>query len=120
VIAALLHDAVEDTWRLARLHDIDANFGKEVARIVEGCSDSSGVFCSPFVPRLFLELLPVDDRCHCVRRGTGLRTPVLFDATQYFAERCSSWRSRDVLSVFVSSSDAAKESMEVWKNQPVK
>ena len=39
-IAALLHDAVEDAGGMPRLHDIDANFGKEVARIVEGCSDS--------------------------------------------------------------------------------
>jgi (p)ppGpp synthase/HD superfamily hydrolase len=40
VIAALLHDAVEDEGGLPRLHDIEANFGKEVAKIVEGCTDS--------------------------------------------------------------------------------
>src|SRR5271155_4643372 len=40
VIAALLHDAVEDEGGLPRLHDIEANFGKEVAAIVEGCTDS--------------------------------------------------------------------------------
>ena len=40
VIAALLHDAVEDAGGIPRLRDIDANFGKEVARIVEGCTDS--------------------------------------------------------------------------------
>jgi (p)ppGpp synthase/HD superfamily hydrolase len=40
VIGALLHDAVEDEGGLPRLRDIDANFGKEVARIVEGCTDS--------------------------------------------------------------------------------
>lgn len=39
-IAALLHDTVEDAGGMPRLHDIEANFGKEVARIVEGCSDS--------------------------------------------------------------------------------
>lgn len=39
-IAALLHDAVEDAGGLPRLHDIEANFGKEVAAMVEGCSDS--------------------------------------------------------------------------------
>lgn len=39
-IAALLHDAVEDAGGMPRLRDIEANFGKEVARIVEGCSDS--------------------------------------------------------------------------------
>ena len=40
VIAALLHDAVEDAGGLPRLRDIEANFGKEVAAIVEGCTDS--------------------------------------------------------------------------------
>jgi (p)ppGpp synthase/HD superfamily hydrolase len=40
VIAALLHDAVEDEGGLPRLRDIEAKFGKEVAKIVEGCTDS--------------------------------------------------------------------------------
>src|SRR5258708_4959335 len=40
VIAALLHDAVEDGGGWPRLRDIEANFGKEVAKIVEGCTDS--------------------------------------------------------------------------------
>jgi (p)ppGpp synthase/HD superfamily hydrolase len=40
VIAALLHDAVEDAGGMPRLRDVEANFGPEVARIVEGCSDS--------------------------------------------------------------------------------
>jgi (p)ppGpp synthase/HD superfamily hydrolase len=40
VIGALLHDAVEDEGGLPRLRDIEANFGKEVATIVEGCTDS--------------------------------------------------------------------------------
>jgi (p)ppGpp synthase/HD superfamily hydrolase len=39
-IAALLHDAVEDEGGLPRLHDIEAKFGKQVAKIVEGCTDS--------------------------------------------------------------------------------
>src|SRR5579864_6945138 len=39
-IAALLHDAVEDAGGRPRLHDIEANFGQDVAEIVEGCSDS--------------------------------------------------------------------------------
>jgi (p)ppGpp synthase/HD superfamily hydrolase len=43
LIAALLHDAVEDEGGLPRLRDIEANFGKEVADIVEGCTDSFGV-----------------------------------------------------------------------------
>ncbi len=40
VIGALLHDAVEDEGGLPRLRDIEANFGREVATIVEGCTDS--------------------------------------------------------------------------------
>jgi GTP pyrophosphokinase len=40
VIAALLHDAVEDHGGTLRLEDIRCNFGIEVARIGEGLSDS--------------------------------------------------------------------------------
>lgn len=40
VIAALLHDAVEDHGGLPRLEDIRSNFGEDVARMVEGLSDS--------------------------------------------------------------------------------
>lgn len=40
IIAALLHDAVEDEGGLPRLRDIEAKFGPEVAKMVEGCSDS--------------------------------------------------------------------------------
>lgn len=40
VIAALLHDAVEDQGGLPRLKDIEQNFGPNVARMVEGLSDS--------------------------------------------------------------------------------
>jgi (p)ppGpp synthase/HD superfamily hydrolase len=40
VIAALLHDAVEDHGGEARLNDIEHNFGADVARMVEGLSDT--------------------------------------------------------------------------------
>lgn len=40
VIAALLHDAVEDQGGEARLADIRARFGYEVAAIVWGCTDA--------------------------------------------------------------------------------
>jgi (p)ppGpp synthase/HD superfamily hydrolase len=40
VIAALLHDAAEDHGGLVRLRDIEHNFGSNVARMVEGLSDS--------------------------------------------------------------------------------
>jgi (p)ppGpp synthase/HD superfamily hydrolase len=40
VIAALLHDAAEDHGGVPRLKDIEYNFGSNVARMVEGLSDS--------------------------------------------------------------------------------
>ncbi len=40
VIAALLHDAVEDHGGWPRLEDIKQNFGPNVARMVEGLTDS--------------------------------------------------------------------------------
>ena len=40
IIAALLHDAVEDHGGALRLEDIRQNFGPDVARMVEGLSDS--------------------------------------------------------------------------------
>lgn len=40
VIAALLHDAVEDQGGLPRLGEIREKFGDRVARIVDGCTDS--------------------------------------------------------------------------------
>jgi (p)ppGpp synthase/HD superfamily hydrolase len=40
VIAALLHDAAEDQGGELRLKDIEHNFGSNVARMVEGLSDS--------------------------------------------------------------------------------
>ena len=39
-IAALLHDAVEDHGGAVRLKDIEYNFGPDVARMVEGLSDT--------------------------------------------------------------------------------
>ncbi|HYA97507.1 MAG TPA: HD domain-containing protein [Methylomirabilota bacterium] len=40
VIAALLHDAVEDQGGLPRLREIRRKFGKRVAGIVDGCTDA--------------------------------------------------------------------------------
>ena len=40
MIAAILHDAAEDHGGLTRLKDIEHHFGGEVARMVEGPSDS--------------------------------------------------------------------------------
>ena len=40
VIAAILHDTVEDHGGQKRLNDVEATFGKDVARMVAGLSDS--------------------------------------------------------------------------------
>ena len=40
VVAALLHDAPEDQGGEATLEDIRARFGVEVAKIVDGCTDT--------------------------------------------------------------------------------
>ena len=39
-IAALLHDAAEDAGGMRRLKDIERKFGRDVARIVDGCTDT--------------------------------------------------------------------------------
>ena len=50
-IAALLHDAVEDQGGKRRLRDIRAKFGKRVAKIVEGCTDSDETPKPPWLER---------------------------------------------------------------------
>ena len=41
-IAALLHDVVEDCGGMPRLREVRKQFGPQVAKIVEGCTDSFG------------------------------------------------------------------------------
>ena len=50
-IAALLHDAVEDQGGPPTLEEIRANFGDDVARIVEQCSDTDEVPKPPWLER---------------------------------------------------------------------
>jgi (p)ppGpp synthase/HD superfamily hydrolase len=50
-IAALLHDAVEDQGGLPRLRDIRKRFGRRVAQIVEGCSDTYARPKPPWIER---------------------------------------------------------------------
>lgn len=50
-IGALLHDAVEDCGGAKRLRDIERKFGKEVARIVEGCTDTDQTPKPPWLER---------------------------------------------------------------------
>jgi (p)ppGpp synthase/HD superfamily hydrolase len=50
-IAALLHDAVEDCGGAKRLGDIERKFGKTVAQIVEGCTDTDQTPKPPWLER---------------------------------------------------------------------
>ncbi len=50
-IAALLHDAVEDQGGLPTLEKIRAEFGEEVAEIVEGCTDAYTIPKPPWKER---------------------------------------------------------------------
>jgi (p)ppGpp synthase/HD superfamily hydrolase len=50
-IAALLHDTVEDQGGPPTLEEIRANFGDDVARIVEQCSDTDEIPKPPWLER---------------------------------------------------------------------
>src|SRR5216110_280733 len=50
-IAALLHDAVEDCDGTKRLRDIERKFGKKVAKIVQGCTDTDQTPKPPWLER---------------------------------------------------------------------
>jgi len=50
-IAALLHDAVEDQGGLPRLREIRRRFGKRVAHMVDGCTDSYSEPKPPWLER---------------------------------------------------------------------
>ena len=50
-IAALLHDSVEDCGGAKRLRDIERKFGKDVAKIVEGCTDTDQKPKPPWLER---------------------------------------------------------------------
>jgi (p)ppGpp synthase/HD superfamily hydrolase len=51
IISALLHDAAEDHGGRPRLADIQRNFGKAVASIVEECTDSTATPKQPWEVR---------------------------------------------------------------------
>jgi (p)ppGpp synthase/HD superfamily hydrolase len=50
-IGALLHDAVEDCGGAKRLRDIERKFGKAVAKIVDGCTDTDQTPKPPWLQR---------------------------------------------------------------------
>jgi len=50
-VGALLHDAVEDCGGAKRLRDIERRFGRSVARIVDGCTDTDQTPKPPWLTR---------------------------------------------------------------------
>src|SRR4029077_8454840 len=50
-IAALLHDAVEDCGGEKRLRDVERKFGRAVAKIVDGCTDTYETPKPPWLER---------------------------------------------------------------------
>ncbi len=94
VIAALLHDAVEDQGGQDILDDIRSRFGDTVAALVQGCSDTDVIPKPPwrtrkeaFIERITpasgeLKLIVAADKLHNMRAmTTALRTtgPSLWD-----------------------------------------
>jgi (p)ppGpp synthase/HD superfamily hydrolase len=68
VIAALLHDAVEDQGGIETLQEIRRRFGERVAMIVEGCSDSFSTPKPPWLERKASYLLHLSSASTEVRR----------------------------------------------------
>ena len=74
MIAALLHDAVEDHGGTARLEDIRRNFGAKVARMVEGVRGGGSGFLRNY---LLLHDANADNlrlRAENDRRGVKIRS----------------------------------------------
>jgi (p)ppGpp synthase/HD superfamily hydrolase len=68
VIAALLHDAVEDQGGVETLLEIRRRFGERVAMIVEGCSDSFSTPKPPWLERKASYLIHLSSASTEVRR----------------------------------------------------
>jgi (p)ppGpp synthase/HD superfamily hydrolase len=78
-MAALLHDAVEDCGGAKRLRDIERKFGKAVAKIVDGCTDTYETPKPPWLERkkayvahvwhapISTKLVSASDKLHNVR-----------------------------------------------------
>src|SRR6266700_480787 len=78
-IGALLHDAVEDCGGAKRLRDIERKFGKDVAKIVDGCTDTDQTPKPPWRDRkkayvahvrhapMSTKLVSASDKLHNVR-----------------------------------------------------
>src|SRR5207247_4857263 len=78
-IAALQQDAVEDCGGAKRLRDIERKFGKRVAKIVEGCTDTDQTPKPPWLERkkayvahvwhapMSTKLVSASDKLHNIR-----------------------------------------------------
>ena len=113
-IAALLHDAVEDCGGAKRLRDIERKFGKKVARIVDGCTDTDRTPKPPWLERkkayiahvrhapMPTKLVSASDKLHNVRailmdyRKEGERLWSRFNAGKHGAL----WYYRSLVNAF--------------------
>ena len=78
-MGALLHDAVEDCGGARRLRDIEGKFGKAVAKIVDGCTDTDQMPKPPWTTRkqayiahlrhasVSIQIVSAADKLHNVR-----------------------------------------------------
>ena len=66
-IAALLHDTVEDCGGAERLHDIREKFGDDVAKIVDGCTDTYETPKPPWLERKRAYINHLGDSDSCTR-----------------------------------------------------
>ena len=109
-IAALLHDAVEDQGGLPRLRDIRRRFGKRVAHIVDGCTDSYATPKLPWIDRkrAYLERIP--------KEATEVRLVSAADKLSNARETLQDLRA---LGVEVFESFAGKKDGTLWYYQAI-
>jgi (p)ppGpp synthase/HD superfamily hydrolase len=93
-IGALLHDAVEDCGGAKRLHDIERKFGKAVAQIVDGCTDTDQTPKPPWLARkkayiVHLRRAPVSTQIVSAADKLHNLRAILMD---YRTERDKLWR----------------------------
>jgi (p)ppGpp synthase/HD superfamily hydrolase len=128
-IAALLHDAVEDAGGPQTLEEIRANFGEDVARIVQECSDTDETPKPPWRDRkqryinhlaavgddtILVSVADKLDNARSMLRDYHTHGPELWqrftvkdphDHLWYYGELLSAYRSRDCKSWMVDELD---------------
>src|SRR5438477_638714 len=80
-IAALLHDTVEDCGGAERLRDIRERFGNDVARIVDGCTDTYETPKPPWGVRIVRPAIVDGAQRRCPQQVGGRRRPLQFRKT---------------------------------------